>query len=146
MATQTSQQETALLSTGAVVAAAGNTYEHPGSNCRTRDLSQPLPAQTATNSQALMTAAPAVSVLTAEWHAMLADLRLEDCYLRMLGAHEIGRGCGFDVNFPDHEGTFICWGSERDQTDGFGNAVSPPVGWWIGDRLRAVLHREQVAS
>lgn len=53
---------------------------------------------------------------------------------------------GFDVNFPDHEGTFICWGSERDQTDGFGNAVSPPVGWWIGDRLRAVLHREQVAS
>jgi site-specific DNA-cytosine methylase len=87
-----------------------------------------------------------VSVLTAEWHAMLADLRLEDCYLRMLGAHEIGRGCGFDVNFPDHEGTFICWGSERDQTDGFGNAVSPPVGWWIGDRLRAVLHREQVAS
>jgi hypothetical protein len=32
------------------------------------------------------------------------------------------------------------------QTDGFGNAVSPPVGWWIGDRLRAVLHREQVAS
>lgn len=93
-----------------------------------------------------MVSQPAVSVLTAEWRAMLADRRLEDCYLRMLGAHEIGRGCGFDVNFPDHEGTFICWGSERDQTDGFGNAVSPPVGWWIGDRLRAVLHREQVAS
>lgn len=119
---------------------------------------EPMPTQTADQIPGLltaagpaaandaMTAAPAVSVLTAEWHAMLADLRLEDCYLRMLGAHEIGRGCGFDVNFPDHEGTFICWGSERDQTDGFGNAVSPPVGWWIGDRLRAVLHREQVAS
>lgn len=312
MATQTSQQETALLSTGAVVAVAGNTYEHPGSTCRTRDLSQPLPAQTATNSQALMSPPVALSghvmpahrhngdgknitapmdtvtttpekavlvavhnyqgaprgvdqalptqtsaetlsllsadvvpfkhtiptghgepmptqtadqipglltagglikhngditeakyrshplsdplgavvasgqpqgvlfggwiknngtradqfpaphplsdplgtltsrdttgLLTAEWHAMLADLRLEDCYLRMLASYEIGRGCGFDVNFPGYQGTFICWGSERDQTDGFGNAVSPPVGWWIGGRLRAVLHGEPVAA
>lgn len=24
--------------------------------------------------------------------------------------------------------------------DGHGNAVSPQVGWWIGGRLRAVLH------
>jgi site-specific DNA-cytosine methylase len=37
-------------------------------------------------------------------------------------------------------------GSARDQVDGFGNAVSPQVGEWIGGRLRAVLHgREAVA-
>lgn len=29
--------------------------------------------------------------------------------------------------------------------DGFGNAVSPPVGEWIGSRLRAVLHSEAAA-
>jgi DNA (cytosine-5)-methyltransferase 1 len=34
MATQTSQQETALLSTGAIMGAAGNTFERPGSDCR----------------------------------------------------------------------------------------------------------------
>ena len=30
--------------------------------------------------------------------------------------------------------------------DGFGNAVSPQVGTWIGSRLRAVLHRAEVAA
>lgn len=79
-------------------------------------------------------------MLVAEWAAALADLTLEDCYFRMLGAHEIGRGCGFDVDFPDYKGDFIVWGTARNQVDGFGNAVSPPVGAWIGARLRAVLH------
>jgi site-specific DNA-cytosine methylase len=277
MATQTSQQETAILSTGALIAAAGNTFEHPGSTCRTRDLAQPLPSQTATNSQGLLTPPVAIAVdnfqgvgrgvdeplptqggsetmallssgvlpyrknttptthaeamptvtadqipglltaagrvqcngsideakyraypldkplgtvvgsavtqgvlfsgwykqngksssdtaphpvtdplgtitgrdttalLTAEWHEALAKIQLEDCYFRMMKEHEIGRGCGFDVDFLDHKGTFIVWGSAREQVDGYGNAVSPPVGTWIGDRLRAVLHRELVA-
>jgi hypothetical protein len=57
--------------------------------------------------------------------------------------HEIGRGCGFDVDFAGQKGTFIVWGSVRKQTDGFGNAVSPAVGEWIGSRLRAALHRDQ---
>lgn len=57
----------------------------------------------------------------------------------MLSPHEVGRGCGFDVNFPGYQGEFIVWGSARDQVDGFGNAVSPAVGHWIGERLRAVL-------
>lgn len=271
MATQTSQQETALLSTGAVMVAAGNTYEHPGSDCRTRDLGQPLWTQPATNTTGLLTPPVAVAVnnfqgaprgadetlptqggsetlsllssgvipfrkntlptghgepmptvtsdqipglltaagtiknngsigeakyrahpvsdplgtvvassanqgllfsgwhkqngtgadataphplsdplgtltardttalLNGEWHAALADLALEDCYFRMLGPHEVGRGCGFDVNFPGYQGEFIVWGSARDQVDGFGNAVSPAVGAWIGARLRAVL-------
>jgi DNA (cytosine-5)-methyltransferase 1 len=306
MATQTSQQETAILSTGALMVAAGNTFEHPGSHCRTRDLSQPMWTQPATNttavltppvalagqviaahrhngdgqhisrpmdtitsthekavlfagisnfqgaprsvdeslptqggsetlgllsagivpfrkntiptvhsepmptvtsdqipglltaagfiknngsideatyrahpvsdplgtvvgssaSQALLfsgwykqngtnpdvtaphplsdplgtlTARDTTALLTAEWRAALADLRLDDCYFRMLGPHEVGRGCGFDVDFPGYQGSFVVWGSARDQVDGFGNAVSPAVGEWIGSRLRTVL-------
>ncbi len=76
----------------------------------------------------------------AEWRHRLAELPLEDCYFRMLAAHEVGRGCGFDVDFPGHQGSFTVWGSARDQVDGFGNAVSPAVGAWIGSRLRAVLN------
>jgi site-specific DNA-cytosine methylase len=307
MATQTSQQETALLSTGALIAAAGNTYERPGSQCRSRSLDEPLWSQTATNAVGLVTPPVAIAtgqvlaahrhngdgkhltqpmdtvtsthekalllavenfqgvargvdqplptqggsetlavlssgvlpfrqntrptvhsepmptvtaeqvpglltaagtiknngsideagyrshplstplgtvvgsaitqgmlfsgwykqngsrgtetaphplsdplgtltgrdttaVLSAEWRDALADLDLEDCYFRMMASHEVGRGCGFDVDFTDHKGAFIVWGSARDQVDGFGNAVSPPIGTWIGERLRASLH------
>jgi site-specific DNA-cytosine methylase len=279
VATQTSQQETAMLATGAIMAAAGNTYERPGSDCRTRDLSQPMWAQTATDNVGLVTPPTAVTghvvaahrhngdgqhigrpmvtvtsthekavllaavdnyqgiprgmdealptqggsetlalvtagvlpfrkntvptvatgeamptvtadqipgLITAagiiknngsiaeagyrahpvsnplgalvastsnqalmtsgwgaqsavEWRQRLAELSLEDCYFRMLGPHEVGRGCGFDVDFGGRQGTFTVWGSARDQVDGFGNAVSPAVGEWIGHRLRAVL-------
>ncbi|MCF6467311.1 DNA cytosine methyltransferase [Nonomuraea sp. MG754425] len=307
LSTQTSQQETAILSTGALVAAAGNTFERPGSDCRTRTLDEPLPSQTATNTQALIT--PPVSLVTgqvmaahrhngdgqhitepmdtvttthekavllavnnfqgsprgvdevlptqggsetlgllsagvvpfrkntvptshseamptvtsdqipglltaaglvqfnqgtdrrvsgvdqplktviadntmalmfsgwykqngseadataphpasdplgtltardttallhAQWRDALADLKLEDCHFRMMAPHEVGVGCGFDVDFGNHKGAFIVWGSARDQIDGFGNAVSPPVGEWIGRRLRAALHGEQL--
>jgi site-specific DNA-cytosine methylase len=85
-------------------------------------------------------------LISAQWQAALADLALEDCYFRMMFAHEIGRGCGFDVDFgPGHKGTWIVWGSARDQVDGYGNAVSPPVGEWIGTRLRAALHQAAAA-
>lgn len=254
MSTQTSQQETAILSTGALMVAAGNTYERPGSVCRTRGLDEPLWTQSATNTAGLITPPVAVAVdnfqgaprgvadplptqvgsetmavmssgvipyrkntlsamhseamptVTAEqipglltavgmiqqnqgvdhrvhpvddplrtlvgagnhasvlfsgwsgqpdgltdpvmtqWRAALADLKLEDCYFRMMAAHEVGRGCGFDVDFPDHQGAFVVWGSARHQVDGFGNAVSPQVGEWIGARLRAVLHSEDAAA
>ena len=313
MGTQTSQQETAVLSTGAIMAAAGNTFERPGSTCRSRDLSQPMWAQTATSTTALLTppvamaidnfqgaprgadealptqggsetlglltarvlpnrtnatsrsvgepmetvvagagsgriavlssgvvpyrnntvptpyaeamptitteqipgvltaagrvqcngsieeakyrsypvnrpigtvvgsaitqgllfsgwfkqhgsqpdqfpaphpitdplgaitANPTAGLLTARWHEMLDELPLEDCYFRMMASHEIGRGCGFDVDFGHYQGSFVVWGSARKQTDGYGNAVSPQVGEWIGGRLRAALHREVAA-
>jgi DNA (cytosine-5)-methyltransferase 1 len=87
-----------------------------------------------------LTSRDTTALLNAEWRAALADLQLEDCYFRMMAAHEVGRGCGFDVDFADHRGSFQVWGSARDQVDGFGNAVSPAVGTWIGDRLRAALH------
>jgi DNA (cytosine-5)-methyltransferase 1 len=93
-----------------------------------------------------LTARDTTAVLSAEWHAALAELTLEDCYFRMLGPHEVGRGCGFDVDFPGYQGDFVVWGSARDQVDGFGNAVSPAVGAWIGARLRAVLDTSSVAA
>jgi site-specific DNA-cytosine methylase len=88
-----------------------------------------------------LTSRDTTAVVMAEWRAALADLPLEDCYFRMMGPHEVGRGCGFDVDFPGHEGTFIVWGTSRAQVDGYGNAVSPPVGQWICSRLQAALHR-----
>lgn len=202
LATQTSQQETALLTTGTVIAA----HRHNGDGQHItrpmdtvtsthekaillavdnyqgapRAAAQPLPTQcgsetlavvsgvvpfrkntlptvhgeampTVTSDQipGLLTAAGTIGhtgfeaqVMT-EWQATLADIALEDCYFRMMAAHEIGRGCGFDVDFPGHSGTFTVWGTARNQTDGFGNAVSPQVGSWIGARLRAVIHAPQ---
>jgi site-specific DNA-cytosine methylase len=90
-----------------------------------------------------LTTRDTTALLNAQWHASLADLRLEDCYYRMMKEHEIGVGCGFDVDFGNRKGTFVVWGSARDQVDGFGNAVSPQVGTWIGNRLRAVIHTPQ---
>lgn len=275
--TQTSRQETALLSTGALMVAAGNTYEREGSNCRSRGVDEPLWSQTGTNTAGLITPPVALAVdnyqggprgadqplptqvgsetlalvsagvvpyrqntvpsvhpeamptitadqipglltaagrvqcngsieeakyraypinkslgtvvgsavtqgllfsgwykqngptgtetaphpmsdplgtltsrdttalLMAEWRAALADVQLEDCFFRMMAAHEVGRGCGFDVDFPGYQGAFVVWGSASNQVNGFGNAVSPQVGEWIGSRLRAVLHREAAA-
>lgn len=90
-----------------------------------------------------LTSRDTTALLMAQWRASLAELPLEDCFYRMMTAHEIGRGCGFDVDFNDYRGTFIVWGSARNQVDGFGNAVSPQVGAWIGARLRAVVHSPQ---
>jgi site-specific DNA-cytosine methylase len=96
-----------------------------------------------TDSLGTITAHDTTALLNARWHASLADLRLENCYYRMMKDYEIGVGCGFDVDFGSRKGTFIVWGSARDQVDGFGNAVSPQVGEWIGLRLRAVIHSPQ---
>ena len=93
-----------------------------------------------------LTSRDTTALLMAQWQASLAELPLEDCFYRMMSAHEIGRGCGFDVDFNDYRGTFTVWGSARNQVDGFGNAVSPQVGAWIGSRLRAALHTSQQAA
>jgi site-specific DNA-cytosine methylase len=191
MATQTSQQETSILSTGAlpidtvtstqekaVLLAVDNFQGAP------RGLGEPLPTQGGSETLAVVSSGivpfrkntlPAVhgeamptvtsdqipGLLTvagtinnsaiesqriAEWRAALRDLPLEECYFRMMAAHEVGRGCGFDVDFPDYSGSFIVWGSARNQVDGFGNAVSPQVGTWIGSRLRAILHPARAAA
>lgn len=189
--TQTSQQETALLSTGAVFAAHrhngdGKHISQPMDTVTSthelamlfaavnnyqgapRGMSEPLPTALASETLSLMAGVvpfrknttPTISaepmptvtsdqipgLLTAEWAAALAELAVEDCHFRMLGPHEVGRGCGFDTSFPGHEGEFIVWGPARNQCDGFGNAVSPAVGKWIGERLRAVLHTAEAIA
>ncbi|MBD2818509.1 DNA cytosine methyltransferase [Streptomyces parvulus] len=93
-----------------------------------------------------LTSRDTTALLMAQWQESLAELPLEDCFYRMMAAHEIGRGCGFDVPFNDYLGTFKVWGSAAAQVDGFGNAVSPGVGTWIGARLRAALHSPQDGS
>jgi DNA (cytosine-5)-methyltransferase 1 len=96
-------------------------------------------AHPVTDALGTLTARDTTGVLTAEWRAALADLKLEDCFFRMMMSHEIGRGCGFDVAFGAYPGSFQVWGSARNQVDGFGNAVTPAVGEWIAGRLRGVL-------
>ncbi|MFE7754285.1 DNA cytosine methyltransferase [Streptomyces sp. NPDC057429] len=111
--------------------------------------SEAMPTFTSDQIPGLLTAAQTVDVgqleaqLMAQWRHTLAGLPLEDCYFRMIKAYEVGRGCGFDVDFNDYRGNFTVWGTARAQVDGFGNAVSPPVGEWIGTRLRAVIHSRQ---
>lgn len=93
-----------------------------------------------------LTSRDTTALVTVGWREFLADLNLYDCYFRMMRAHEIGRGCGFDVTFGDHKGSFRVWGKDRDQVDGFGNAVSPPIGEWIGGCCYKVLHDDRSAA
>lgn len=93
-----------------------------------------------------LTSRDTTGLLVAEWRQLLAEIKLEDCHFRMLAAHEVGRGCGFDPDFGSEKGTFTVWGAARDQVDGYGNAVSPAVGEWIGRRLRASFHQDEVAA
>ena len=195
MATQTSQQETAILSTAPAVqplwaqgAADGLTAPAmalavDNFQGAARGAGEPLPTQVGSETLAVLSSGvipyrqntvptvhseamptftseqiPAVltagtltsrdttALLMAQWQASLTELPLEDCFYRMMAAHEIGRGCGFDVDFNDYRGTFTVWGSARNQVDGYGNAVSPQVGAWIGARLRAAIHTSRRAA
>lgn len=131
MPTFTSEQIPAVLTAAGWYKQNGTSPDH---GTAPHPVTDPLGTLTATDTTAL---------LMAQWQASLAELPLEDCFYRMMTAHEIGRGCGFDVDFNDYRGTFTVWGSARNQVDGFGNAVSPQVGAWIGARLRAVIHSAQ---
>lgn len=53
--TQTTQQELMVVSSFQVVAA-GNTFERPGSTCRTRGMDEPIPTQHTTPAHAMVTA------------------------------------------------------------------------------------------
>ncbi|NUP35967.1 MAG: DNA cytosine methyltransferase [Streptomyces sp.] len=131
MSTFTSEQIPGLLTAAGWFKQNGTTPNH---GTAPHPVTDPLGTLTAHDTTAL---------LTANWGPALSQVPFDECFYRMMGAHEIGRGCGFDVDFRDYRGTFTVWGTARDQVDGFGNAVSPQVGTWIGDRLRAVLHSHQ---
>ncbi|WP_280381434.1 DNA cytosine methyltransferase [Nocardia wallacei] len=113
--------------------------------------SEPMPTMTSDQIPGLLTAAAEIreggqATMAAQWAAALAELPVEECRFRMLGPHEVGRGCGFDTTFPGHKGSYIVWGTARQQCDGYGNAVSPAVGAWLGARLRAVLHPSEAVA
>lgn len=133
MSTFTSEQIPGLLTAAGWFKQNGST----GNETAAHPVTDPLGTLTARDTTAL---------LTANWGPALSELPIEECFYRMMAAHEIGRGCGFDVDFRDYRGTFTVWGTARDQVDGFGNAVSPQVGTWIGERLRAVIHTPQDRS
>lgn len=130
MPTVTSDQIPGLLTAAGWFKQNGST----GNETAPHPLTDPLGTLTVRDTTAL---------LLANWRAALAEMPLEDCFFRMMAAHEVGRGCGFDVDFAGYQGTFTVWGTARNQVDGFGNAVSPQVGAWIGSRLRAVIHTAQ---
>ena len=130
MSTFTSEQIPGLLTAAGWFKQNGST----GTETAAHPVTDPLGTLTSRDTTAL---------LTANWGPALSQVPFEECFYRMMAAHEIGRGCGFDVDFRDYTGTFTVWGTARDQVDGIGNAVSPQVGTWIGDRLRAVLHSPQ---
>jgi len=63
------------------------------------------------------------SVTTIDRHELVqpgVDLRVEDCYFRMLQPHEIGAA----MAFPE---TYVVHGNKRDKVRQFGNAVTPPA-------------------
>lgn len=126
-----------------LITAAGTIKNNGGidqAGYRAHPVSDPLGTTIAsTTNQALFTSGWCAPDTFAEWQRQLAEIPLGKCHFRMLLKHEVGKSCGFDVDFPGHQGTFEVWGSARDQVDGFGNAVSPPIGEWIGRRVRAVL-------
>jgi DNA (cytosine-5)-methyltransferase 1 len=102
-----------------------------------------MPTVTADQIPGLVTASGQVSAggsAGAQWLARLRELTVDDLLFRMLYPHEIGKACGFDTSFPGRPGKFIVWGSAKEQVDGFGNAVTPGVGLWFGQRLRVSLH------
>ncbi|OCB51669.1 DNA methyltransferase [Mycobacterium vulneris] len=143
MPTVTAEQIPGLLTAAGVIKNNGSIEE---AKYRAHSIGSPLGTVVGSAvTQAMLFSGWQQAPVVDEWSAMLAELPLEDCYFRMMGAHEIGRGCGFDVTFGTYQGSFVVWGSARKQTDGFGNAVSPPVGEFLGRRLRAVLHREAAA-
>jgi DNA (cytosine-5)-methyltransferase 1 len=102
---------------------------------------EPMPTFTAEQNPGLLSVTPEVNAGAGdpEWLEALLSLKLEDCWFRMLFKHEVGRACGFDVDFPGYTGKFEVWGSAKDQIDGYGNAVSPAIGKWFGQRLRPLL-------
>ncbi|MGW6569713.1 hypothetical protein [Streptomyces sp. NPDC054975] len=68
-----------------------------------------------------LTSRDTTALLTARWGPALSQVPFEECFYRMMSAPEIGRGCGFDVNFRKY-------------------VVRPLLRPGIGERLRAVLH------
>ena len=121
MSTQTGECRPAVI-TGAFIKQNGKAHDtapHP--------LSDPMGTITSRDTTGLVTVE-----LIDDFLEQLHSLTPEKARLRMFKEIEVQRGCGF----PDD---FVVWGSAADQVDGFGNAVSPPLGEFYARRMAAVL-------
>lgn len=86
--------------------------------------------------QGVDSALPAMATIPG--HALVEprpDLRVEDCYFRMLQPHEIGAAMAFPEDYE-------VGGNKRDRVKQYGNAVTPPVMDWIVRRCAATLAPE----
>jgi DNA (cytosine-5)-methyltransferase 1 len=63
------------------------------------------------------------------------ELRVEDCYFRMLQPHEIQAAMAFPESYQ-------VLGNSRDKVKQLGNAVTPPAMAWLIERCVASLHPE----
>lgn len=79
---------------------------------------------------------PVPAVTTVDRHGVVTpELRVEDCYFRMLQPHEIGAAMAFPSDY-------VVGGNKRDRVKQYGNAVTPPVMDWIVTQCAASLAPE----
>lgn len=125
-----------------LVTAAGFVKQNGGADqagYRSHPVSSPFGTIVASGGQALVTSGW-TEAMGAIWREAVSRIRVEDCYFRMLKKWEVGVACGFEPSdFPGREGAFEVWGTAEQQIDGYGNAVSPAVGQFFGERMRPVL-------
>ncbi|MGW3491538.1 DNA cytosine methyltransferase [Streptomyces sp. NRRL F-5630] len=144
MRTRTTRESEAVLTPAPFIT------EHRGGGSTTRAISDPLAAITAGGNHhglvipyrrglAKTTAEPLHTVATRESAALVlgaeaaeTDVRLDDCYFRMLSPREHLRA----QRFTDE---YVVLGHGGDQTKQAGNAVPANVAQWIASRLLEVL-------
>ncbi len=88
--------------------------------------------------QAADVADPVPTIPSLDHHALIEaeQLRVEDCYFRMLQPHEIGAAMAFP-------GTYKVLGTKREKVKQYGNAVTPPAMAWLIQRCVESLHPEK---
>ena len=129
---------------GLLVQVGGNTYERPGSACRSRPVSWPMRAQTSTRSEGLVTIPGSFLKPYRQptpWAKLAGDgvpfpdgmqTLIDACGWRMLTWWEIRNGMAFRPNY-------VLMGDSRDKIAQLGQAVTPPVMSWLFDRVAASL-------
>jgi DNA (cytosine-5)-methyltransferase 1 len=93
------------------------------------------------NSQAAGVEESIDTVTVRDRHALVSpkkDLRVEDCYFRMLQPHEIGRAMAFPTSYE-------VLGNKRDRVKQYGNAVTPPAMATLIERQVAAMIGERAA-
>ena len=87
------------------------------------------------NSMATGVGEPMACIPTVEHHGLVrpGELRVEDCFFRMLQPLELGRGMTF-------ESDYIVFGNKREQTRQYGNAVTPITAKWLCGQVTPIFN------